>query len=305
MRPLIKTCACFALIIAAATPAQSQILSSLRKKAADALEKKTEQQVDQRIDAMTQKLVDNSFNAAFGDPGSVGGSGTPFAIGTNVKTEDRYTFSVVTTMEMESVKKSGKSDGKAVMMMHFNPDEQYTGTRIINAEVKKSDGDAFIVFDLKNKAMVMLMSTDTSKVSVAFGWKDVPTRAPESTAGARTEQVNWDTVSAWKNFRKIGTRTIAGYAADGYRTESEKATVETWVTHDRSLGFGNMFAANSNMKQMKGKLPDDYPDGMLLEMNSVDKNSGDRVTMKVTDINRHANVTYVMADYRKTDMKKK
>ena len=66
-----------------------------------------------------------------------------------------------------------------------------------------------------------------------------------------------------------------------------------------------MFAANSNMKQMKGKLPTDYPDGMMLEMNSVDKNSGDRVTMKVTDINRHANVTYVMADYRKTDMKKK
>ena len=195
MRPLIKTCACFALIVAAAAPAQSQILSSLRKKAADALEKKTEQQVDQRIDAMTQKLVDKSFNAAIGDPGSGGGSGTPFAAGANVKTEDRYTLSVVTTMEMESAKKSGKSDGKAVMMMHFNPDEQYTGTRIASTQAGKSDGDAFIIFDLKNKAMVMLMSTDTSKFSVAFGWQDVPKSAPVS-AGAHTEQVNWDTVSA-------------------------------------------------------------------------------------------------------------
>ena len=77
------------------------------------------------------------------------------------------------------------------------------------------------------------------------------------------------------------------------------------MTHDRSLGFGNMFAANSNMKQMKGKLPADYPDGMLLEMNSVDRNSGDQVTMKVTDINRNANVTYAMADDRRMEMKKK
>jgi hypothetical protein len=77
---------------------------------------------------------------------------------------------------------------------------------------------------------------------------------------------------------KIGTKTIAGYSAEGYRTETADGNAEIWVAHDARLAVGNMFAANSNLKQMKGRVPDDYPQGMLIQMNAVNTKTGETVT---------------------------
>ena len=330
MRPLIRTCAFaritafVALVVASAPPAYAQ-LGSLRKKAQEALQNKAQQKADEQLSQLADKLVPSSFNSIFGDPdsstgparsgsssdaataasGSGGGArAIPFIPASNTKTEDSYTFTAVTTVEIESASKSGKSGGKAVMMMHFNPGERYTGTRIINTESNKPDGDAFIIFDLKNEAMVMLMTSDKSKFSVAYGWHDALKYGQES-ADTQREPVKWDTVSMWKNYKKIGTKTIAGYAADGYRAESDKGSVEIWLSHDPSLGFGTIFGANATMKQVRGVLPPEYPTGMLLEVTSVDKTSGDTGTMRVTEINKSAHVTVSMADYPRVDMKKK
>lgn len=316
MRTLLRLGACAAILIAFATPARAQgILDRLKKKAAEAVEKKVTDKVSSKIDQMAQQMFDNSFAALFGDSASAAasggsggsggaGSGAPFSIGSNAKTESSYTFNVVTTIEVESSKRGGKSDSKSVLMMHFNTNEPYTGTSIVSADGKKPEGTAFVVLDAKNQAMVMLMASEKSKFSIAYGWKEAQKYA-QSFDNAPKDQVNWDTVKVWRNYSRIGTRTIAGYAADGYRTASPEATVEIWVSRDRKLGVGNMFAASSGLKQMKGRLPADYPQGMMLEMTSVNNNSGERVTMKVTNIDTNAHVTYAMSDYPKMDLGKK
>ena len=316
MRSLFRLGACAAILISLATPAPAQgILDRMKKKAADALEKKAEEKISGKIDEMTQKMVDNSFASIFGDSTSGGGGtaggaggtgrgGFPFSIGSNAKTESSYSFNVVATMEIESSKKTGKSDGKAIMMMHFNNSEAYTGTSIMSADGKKADGSAFIVLDAKNQAMVMLMTSDKSKFSIAYDWKEAQKYA-ESAANRPTEQVNWDTVKVWRNYTKIGTKTIAGFSAEGYRTDSPEGTVEIWVTRDKKLGVGKMFAANSGLKQMKGRLPADYPQGMMLEMTSTNTGSGEKVAMRVTNIDTNAHVTYAMSDYPKMEMGKK
>ncbi|HKL16664.1 MAG TPA: hypothetical protein VJ915_13560, partial [Balneolaceae bacterium] len=49
---------------------------------------------------------------------------------------------------------------------------------------------------------------------------------------------------------------------------------------------------------LRGTVPDNYPyGGMLMEMTQKDLNSGDVTTMKVTDINKNASVSYIMSDY--------
>lgn len=309
MRTLLRVASCAAILAIVATPARSQgIFDRIKKKAADAVTQKAEDKVDAKIDEMSRKLVDNSFAAMFGDPSSTakdGGAGSsPFTIGSNAKTEDSYTFNVVTTMEIESSKNTGKSDGKAVLMMHFNTNEAYTGTSITSADTKKQEGTAFVILDAKNQAMVMLMSSEKSKFSIAYDWKEAQKYTSASTTVPK-DQVNWDTVKVWRSYSKIGTKTIAGYAADGYRSESPDATIEMWVSHDRALSVGNMFAANSGMKQMKGRLPEDYPQGMLLQMTSVNNKTAEKVTMTVTNIDTNAHVTYAMADYPKMDASKK
>src|ERR1039457_763184 len=100
---------------------------------------------------MSQKLVDNSFAAVFGDSsaggakGGPGAAGSPCSLGGNATTESSYTFNVVTTMEIES-NKSSKSDGKAILKMHFNTNEPYTGTSIQSTDPKEQ-GTAFVILD--------------------------------------------------------------------------------------------------------------------------------------------------------------
>lgn len=314
MRPLLKFAAACAILITATAHADAQILGRITKRATEAVEKKAEEKLNAKLDQMAQKLVDNSFDAVFGEAEAGGGEkaasgggakgGLPFSIGANAKTEDRYTFSLVTTLEVEVFKRGDRSDGKALLKMHFNPNEAYTGTTITSADGKNAEGSAFIVLDAKNSAMVMLMESDKSKFSIAYDWKEAMKYA-EQVAATQNEQVNWDTVQVWRAYTRIGTRTIAGHTAHGYRAESPDATVEIWVTRDPGLRDVNIFAAGSGMKPMKGKLPADYPQGLMLEMTSVSKNSGEKVVMKVIEINTNARVAYSMSDYPRVEIGKK
>jgi hypothetical protein len=313
MRTLLRLGACAAILTVLSTPARAQgILDRIKKKAADAVTQKAEDKVDAKIDALSQKMVDNSFATLFGDSasapagGAKGGSGggLPFSIGTNAKTESSYSFNLVTTMEIVSSRQAGK----AVLTTLFNTSEPYVGMKIVSPDDKKANGTAFIVLDSKNQAMVMMMSTDTSKFSMAYGWSEAQKYAPPAASAPKEqpkEQVNWDTVKVWRNYSRIGTKTIAGYAADGYRMESPDGTAEVWVSHDAALGGGGMFGASSGLKQMKGRLPADYPQGMLLQVTSVNNKSGEKVSMTVTNIDTNAHVTYNMSDYPRMGAGKK
>ncbi len=301
MRTVLKISVAAMTLAVVSTPAQSQgFFGGLAKKASDAVSQKAQDKVNGKIDEMSQKMVDNTFATVFGDSAKGGapaaGGGSAFSMGGGATTESSYNFNVVTTMEITS-SKSTSADGKAVLKMHFNTNEPYTGTLIVSNDPKQ-EGSAFVVLDAKNKAMVMLMTSDKSKFSMAYGWNDAQKFATANASAApKAPPVNWDTVKVWNSYTKIGTKTIAGYSADGYRMETANGTVETWVSRDPRLSIGNMFAANSGLKQMKGRLPDDYPTGMLLQMNSASKTTGETVSMTVTNIDTDAHVSYNMAEY--------
>jgi hypothetical protein len=308
-RTLIHLVTVAAILGAVATPSGAQILGRLQKRAQEAVEKKAEDKLNAKIDEIAKRMVDNSFSTVFGDSsapaaggsssGGSGGGAFPFSLGSNAKTEDRYTFDVVSTMEVEAWRKDGRSSGKSIMKMHFNPNQAYTGTSIESAEGKKMDGSTFIILDAKNEAMVMMMASekDNKKFSIAYDWKEA-----QKYAQAKSDPVNWDTVTVWRNYKKIGTKSIAGFQAEGYRAEGAEGMAEMWVSRDRRLGAGSMFAASGSMKQFKGRMPADMPTGMLLEMTSTNANSGEKVTMRVTDVKTNANVVYAMSDYPKMDL---
>lgn len=316
MQPVVRVFLLALMAGAGFAPASSnaQILDRLKKRAADAVEKKVEDKAAAKLDQMAQRLVDNSFAALFGDdsaaaPGAAdrpagaapGRARMPFSPGSNAKTEDRYTFSIVTTMEVETFRRGDKSDGKAILRFHFNPDAQYMGTSVEAANGKKADGAAFVVMDARNAAMVMLMESDKSKFSIAYDWKGA-LQAAQAAQAAATDPVNWDTVTVWRAYSRIGTKNIAGYAAHGYRAESPDGTVEIWVTRDAALAELNHWTAGSSLRPIKGKVPAEHPYGMLLEMSSTHRGSGERVTMRVTDIDARARVSYAMSDYPRMEM---
>ena len=302
MKYITKIFAVVILLAMLAPEAEAQIFKKLKKKAQNALENKAEQKIDQEMQKAADKMVDNSWDAVFG--GFEGGEEegkSPFSIGSDVTTEDLYDFDVITTMKISTDRADGESEPPMFMDMHFKEDAQYTGTKFRGEQMKQAQGDLFIIYDLKNSAMIMLMNNDKDKFSFAYDWKQALAAGEQAEQEMAADNENnperQDEPESWKDYEKIGTKTIAGYSADGYRTENEQQIVEVWITKEAGFGMANMFRANANAKQLKGKIPEEYPQGMMMEMTMEDLTNGDKVFMEVTDIRTNANVTYTMADY--------
>jgi hypothetical protein len=294
--------------------AEGQLGRVLTRKAREAVERKAEAKVDQKIDQMAGQMVDRSFETIFGADGgdaagaagSGGGAGASgasggraggragaglFAAMPDAPTEARYEFDLVISYDLELTEKGKRSAEQATMLTHFSRSAPYTGTRMTPRDARKGDGEAFIIFDAGNESMVMLMTSDEGKFSAAYGWKDAAAfadaAAASSEGGADAEPVD---------FERIGTRSIAGYPADGYRSTTKDGTTEIWVSRDPALAAGRLFGANASMKQMRGAIPDGYPMGAVLEVNSLN-GDGDRMVMRATKVDTGARVRIEMSEY--------
>jgi len=286
-------------ILIFASNADAQILKKLKNKAKNATEDKLEQKIDQEIEKTAERMVENSWEIFFGGEEYYDEEGnpqmSPFSLSSNANVEDTYHFEVVTTMEIENIKKNGKKESPMYMDMHFNNDQMYTGTKISGEQMEEADGDIFIIYDLKNEAMVMLMDSKDGKFSFAYDWKQAEEFANKFSEMYDAEEEAEE--PEMPQFQKIGTKTISGKSCEGYLTESEKSKMEIWVTQDEDLGIQKMFQVNSQAKHLKGKVPEDYPNGMMMEIIHEDLDNGEETVMKVTDINKNANIAYNMSDY--------
>ncbi|SHF90948.1 protein of unknown function [Fodinibius roseus] len=300
MRYLIVILAAGLMSVTFTIEAEAQLFNRLKDKAKKAAAEKAEEKLSEKVEEASRQAVEDSWNAVFGDmsaDSASGGMSVPFSMGSNVDTEEAYHFDTITTMEIETTRENGESDPPVIMDMHFNTEERYTGTRFSGEGMKREEGNLFIIYDFNNSAMLMLMENEKDKFSFAYDWKQASEYTANSAEARQAEDVDWDEVDEWQGYTKIGTKTIQGYECDGYRSENSDGVVEVWVSRDDTFGMQNMFKANANAKQMRGKIPEDYPYGMMMEMTSEDRQSGDKTVMKVTDIQKNARVTYEMADY--------
>ncbi len=296
MRTVSRLTIAAALLAVTGGTASAQ-LGGLGKRIGDAINKKVDEKVSKKIDEFAQKLVDQAFDSMFvgGTPGSKGGGGS-FSLIPNATTEAHYNFDVVITYEIESTNKQGKADDKANLIMNFAKGQPYMGTRIVPQNNRGDKSEAFIIFDAKHQAMVMLMQSDKDKFSMAYGWKDAARYASAGGAHADTARAPEADVKVGDvKYTRIGTRKIAGYDAEGYRAESKDGTVDIWVSRDPAIAYGGFMGATSSMRQLKS-IPADQPVGMMLEALSTDKD-GSKGHIVVTNINTRANVRIDMADY--------
>ena len=282
-----------------ASTADAQIFNRLKERAKNAAENKVEEKIGNEIEKAAERAVEKSWKAIFGDEfGSEGdGINISFAMNSNAVTEDAYHFDVITTMEVETVQRNGSSDGPMIMKMHFNHAEAYSGTQFSGEQIEMSEDDIFMIYDLKNESMVMLMENEDGKFSFAYDWKQARMLAEDFEEMSADSDYDDEEMEEWVNFEEIGTKTIAGLECRGYRSENEDSVMEYWVTQDEDLGIQKMLRINEQTKHLKGNVPENYPTGMLMEMTQEDLSSGERMTMRVTDINKNASVTYTMSDY--------
>jgi hypothetical protein len=301
------------LLSALPSTADAQLFDRLKDRAKQAAERKAEEKLSNEVEKAAERAVEKSWNSIFGDGfGSASGTSDgesgfnmPFSINSNAETEDAYTFQVVTTMLLEVENRGGDKEQPVEMQMHFNEDNLYSGTKISGAQMEGQDEDVFLVYDMKNQSMVMMMESEDGKFSFAYDWKQAQDigkmyaeleESENEYNDENTESEIEDT--EWPDLERIGTKTIAGIECQGYRMQDDTETTELWMTEDEEYGIQHILQINSATKAVKGKtLPDNYPTGMLMEMIQENHNSDEKTTMTITEINKNANVTYSMADY--------
>lgn len=309
MRALIIFVVATLSIAALPSISNAQLFDRVKDRAKKAAERKAEDKISNEAEKAAERAVEKSWNSIFGD-GFGSASGTddesgessfqmPFSMNSNAETEDSYTFQVVATMLVKVQNSEGSTEQPIEMHMHFSSDDLYSGTKISGSQMEGQDGEVFLVYDMKNESMVMLMDSEDGKYSFAYDWKQAQEIEEMYADSDEADDMESEMEEAeWSDFEKIGTKTIAGVECQGYKMEDDNETLEFWMAEDTEYGIQHILQANSETKAVKGRdLPDNYPSGMLMEMNQENHNSGEKTSMKITEINKDANVTYSMDDY--------
>ena len=300
----------FIAITVAPVYGNAQILNKLKSKVQQAIERKIEQKVEEKVerevDKAAGKAVDNAWDAVFGaDAATYNGSSIDTAKlkqlssvfnQANVPTESQYSFDIKTTLEMKFIPKSGKLEPPTMLEMYFKQGTKYTGSSY-KADATKNQGEMmFMIADYQNKALIVLMGDNEKKYRTVMSM-DPALFNLSNQVETQQENIDWNNVTEWRGYKKLGKRTIMGYSCDGYTISNEIGKSEVWITRDELFGMEN-FSNAANMG-MKSKFPSEMPYGMLVEMHSEDLKTGDKSIFSLKEVKKGINQVYKMSDYPK------
>jgi len=282
----------------------AQILNKLKNRVQQAIERKIEQKVEREVDKAAGKAVDNAWDAVFkADSATYNGSSIDTAKlkqlssvfnQANVPTEAQYSFDIKTTMEMKFIPKSGRLEPPTMLEMYFKQGTKYTGSTY-KADPTKNQGEMmFMIADYQNRALVILMGENEKKYRTVMSM-DPAIYNQSNQVNPKEAPVDWNNVTEWRGYKKLGKRTILGYSCDGYTITNEIGTSEVWITRDELFGMENIF--NAGNMGMKSKFPSEMPYGMLVEMQSEDLKTGDKSIFSLKEVKKGINQVYKMSDY--------
>jgi hypothetical protein len=201
----------------------------------------------------------------------------------NVSYEPSYTFNSYVQMEVRDFNKNGKETD------FIKYDSYMTKDAVDYAMVYKDEEDqTTIIFDSKNSAVLILTDSDGEKMGIATSVD------PESLAEEMEEDTEdnpeENTVSNIEPFKTGKSKQILGYKCDEYLIEDEDIEAHMWVCEelgkqirremlDQRNTFGAVFMHAA------------YANGMVMEYEEIDKKSGDRTVMQVTEIDLNRSTT--------------
>lgn len=283
-------------LILAVPTAEAQILKKLKQAAergvTDALEKKTEEEVNKLVQRQIEKQISN-WGGNESSPINMDMESIFTGIGEPVDIEDSYEFSGYMTMEIVSTDSKGKTEDP-VTMKTLITDQEYTAMEISDPDSK--EGLMTVVFDFKNSASVLFMENDGEKSSFAYKFD-----LNEITYSDTLQQVE-DLEDYDVSFEKTGnTKTILGYTCDEYIVKSEDGEGQYWITQEPIEGLRSLWSIDSPMiknatKEKYSKRLANLPYGDFMEMTFTEQ-GGDTVKMNVIEIEKNSPKSLTSAEY--------
>lgn len=211
----------------------------------------------------------------------------------NVPYESNYDFDAYMRIELSEFNKNEKLKESNVYDTHL-----HKASADYAMIFKENDDRTTIIFDTKNSAMLILTDSDGEHTGMAMGI-DPETMKEEVEASAEESDI-----STYKPYKTGKTKTILGYSCDEYLVDEETSEAHMWVSE--KLGrevkremlknqqtFGTMFYYAA------------YLDGMVMEYDQLDKESGERTVMQITEIDLNRSHSISTRSYAVLTMKVK
>jgi hypothetical protein len=307
--PALLTCGLL-LSLFVVTEVEAQGLKKLRTvigKVEDKVQEKTTDVIENYIESKISQETEKALNKWFGFggmqqsqstrggmSGAQGGYGFgAFGMDPNAQTESVYEFDYKLSYFIESVEK-GKST-KFRMITYLNSGSPYYAIQMIEidgtAGSASGSAEAYMIMDEKNNVMAMLVNENGQQSSIVFSLADTGMDglvAGDSgmaeeyyTAAAETDLVAG--FNAMYGYESIGSRTISGFDANGFRTQEGRSKIDIWVTNESIKGYKEMQSASASVPMMAMFAPYASTGGMLVEMTANDEASDVKTTMRLED----------------------
>jgi hypothetical protein len=210
--------------------------------------------------------------------------------------EDQYNFGSSMSMDVENYDADSDELSKITYTTYFNKDDESFAMRFsAKNEDTGKDESTLMIFDMKNHVMLMLSESGNEKSGMAFSIApDSPdsgtaeSHVPEEHEETEETEVSGlsDTEIEHYNFwyNKTGrTKTISGFKCDEYIWEDEPGRVEYWFSPEARLDYSSAYNYMGGFQALA--MGGFGFNGILMEMNHIDKKSGNRAKMLVNEIN--------------------
>lgn len=283
----------------------------LRDRALDAAQRRVEQRVEERVyqevDRAVYRAVDGAFDSVFGSPHQREDFGSEaeyeaamnewrnalMMMGAEVETRESYLFSVVNRMRITSRDEHGNTEDPVLFDSLIEPGATYSGTFV----PQEGSDRVTMVFDADHNAMIMFIQSDGEKMSMVYGGNAMFASLMGQYEKFEIEgEVEPMPDHYAERFHEIGTRTINGVRATGYRMEDDAVSIEYWVTTE----FGNPAASGGMIQSpttlMMPGIPQSHG-GVLLEAKINDKETGSQMTIESVEIRRNERREYSRSEF--------
>ncbi len=299
MKLRIVTSILLLIFVSYSTPSSGQLIKKLKKAASRGVEGALEDKVEEEVNKYVQKQLEKQLEGLYSEDGestpvSLDMSMIMAGIGEDVDTQDSYAFNGHSRFEVLSTDKNGKADDPLEIVSFLTTDPNYTAMQV--EDIDGEQNNVVMIFDLANKANILLMENDGQKSSFAYGL-DLEATMDEATE-ASMEEIEMKNF----NIQKTGnTKDIMGFACEEYEVSTEDGSGTYWMTVETIEGFAAFWGKNSpfvttQTRQTYAEQFSQLPDGNFMEMDFT-SNDGSNVKMKVLEIELDSEHEFVMSEY--------
>lgn len=204
--------------------------------------------------------------------------------------EDSYSFDFRSIAHITTTDKKGKVEETDMEWMIS--DEAFG---MVMKDPKGKNPEGKIIFDYKNHSFITLSEDKGEKTGMAIAMNK------DQLAAAIEEGVEEGTVNNG-SFKKTGrTKSILGYRCEEYSFNDEETEGVMWMTTELHIEMNRAFGMMTSGSKKKAELPENYPQGYAMEMESRDTKRNESHHYIVTEVETSAGINIILTQYNVMD----